>query len=442
MKGDYYIERINFKTDKKITYNMYKNDNVIIDFIKSGHFEGFTVTNIFNLFKDDNYIIFDVGANIGIISHPLGYKYKKSKIYAFEPSKEIYDLLCKNIYDNTIPVNLGLGNENKKCRLKYKDDNRGSAYISENGNEQINIIKLDDYINNNNINKLDIIKIDVEGFELEVIKGGINSILKYNPYIIIEIWDKKMNNFLMSEEYQILKKKGYNLFELCGHDHILEKQNINVYMTHKNITYIYNEKNLFNIFNKWNLLYNVYFYDDIDIFDIFKKYFNDDEIKNIKKLKNPVMKADIFRYLIIYLNGGIYTDCDNEPLNIRIMHRHKNILFLENNTHICQWIFKFEKQHKFLAICLDLIKERIKKVDYNNDHYVHYTTGPGLFTDALRLYLDNDFINCDDLQGKNYKNIYIATYEEFKINSKHHYYGQKENGWLWFNQQNKKIISN
>ena len=59
--------------------------------------------------------------------------------------------------------------------------------------------------------------------------------------------------------------------------------------------------------------YDIILYDDTDIYKIIEKYFPED-INIMKQIKNNAIIADIFRYLILYLEGGIYVDADCEPL--------------------------------------------------------------------------------------------------------------------------------
>ena len=73
---------------------------------------------------------------------------------------------------------------------------------------------LDNFISTQKINKLDLIKCDVEGAELSVIKGGINSIKKLLPIIFIELFERwtVQFNYHPNDVIRILNEAGYECF--------------------------------------------------------------------------------------------------------------------------------------------------------------------------------------------------------------------------------------
>jgi hypothetical protein len=75
-------------------------------------------------------------------------------------------------------------------------------------------IKIDDFIVQNKINKIDLIKIDIDGYELEALQGMKNVLKNLNPYFLIEInhavktrntTEKQIINYMKSYSYQIIK---------------------------------------------------------------------------------------------------------------------------------------------------------------------------------------------------------------------------------------------
>ena len=83
---------------------------------------------------------------------------------------------------------------------------------------------------------------------------------------------------------------------------------------------------------KINKKHIVKLYDDNDIYDLIKKHYPDD-IKTLKKIEKGAILADVFRYLILYLEGGVYSDMDCMPLkpvddllNNKIIHKNINII--------------------------------------------------------------------------------------------------------------------
>ena len=139
--------------------------------------------------KDSHsFILFDIGANVGSYSLLVADLFPSSTIFSFEPSKATFDLLEDNTKSNSRIncVQIAFGNDTKLADL-YSDQigsglaslyNRelSSFGIKFSKSEVVKVQRLDDWVNSNNVNP-DYIKIDVEGSELSVLKGGINTLL-------------------------------------------------------------------------------------------------------------------------------------------------------------------------------------------------------------------------------------------------------------------------
>ncbi|EMH3578650.1 FkbM family methyltransferase [Campylobacter lari] len=166
----------------------------------------------------------DIGANIGNHSIYWSLISNVKAIYSFEPIKNTFDILQKNIYINNIKdkiqiFNIALGKENSYADIKFYDSNNiGATQITQKNPshpsaanvQNIQIVKLDEFINSNfQYEKIDMIKIDVEGFENNVLAGAVNTIEKYHPTIVIEIFDEnyeKINSFFHSISYSLIEK--------------------------------------------------------------------------------------------------------------------------------------------------------------------------------------------------------------------------------------------
>jgi len=139
-----------------------------------------------------NKIVIDAGANIGIFSIYAA-KLGAKKVYAFEPVKETYEILKEMIKENKleniiIPVNKALGDKNKIMKIKYSGAGDGGASLNRKkrnkGKErEIEVITLDDFVKENKIERVDFIKMDVEGYEENVLLGAKEIIKKYKPVL-------------------------------------------------------------------------------------------------------------------------------------------------------------------------------------------------------------------------------------------------------------------
>ena len=180
-----------------------------------------------------NDVIFDIGANAGYISIPIAKTLPKTTTYAFEPDNEAFQLLWGNIKINNLEniVALPIALQNDQCseegllhiRRSIDGNGQNNLGLSSIENFELYTVKnqicrfstIDKIANKYKIDKLDFIKIDVEGSESRVIGGGFNTIKKYNPIILFEnsfILDQMLNNQNTKVSFDLLKEIGYKLF--------------------------------------------------------------------------------------------------------------------------------------------------------------------------------------------------------------------------------------
>ena len=127
----------------------------------------------------------DVGAHVGFWLRDLCKSFKN--VYAFEPISDVRECLTKNVIDKNYTLfPFALGNENKKTKVNYRPEATGNTYISDDGNREIELKRLDDLL----LPKIEYIKIDAEGYEIEVLKGGKNLVERDKPFIHVEIKGK------------------------------------------------------------------------------------------------------------------------------------------------------------------------------------------------------------------------------------------------------------
>ncbi len=191
-----------------------------ISLFYNGEFEKNELEICKRYLKQDS-IILDIGANIGIHSIYFSKIASKGLILSFEPSNETFILLLKNVsqFENIVPINIAISDRNSVSKFFIASDN---AYSSLKDTQRkaikrvINVpcIKLDEFSILKTLNKIDFIKIDVEGFESEVIKGMGSLIDKYKPIIFCEIYQGSSSNSLPDKTVELLINKGYSAFVL------------------------------------------------------------------------------------------------------------------------------------------------------------------------------------------------------------------------------------
>jgi FkbM family methyltransferase len=168
-------------------------------------------------------VILDIGANIGNSSLYYTSINPDAQILAFEPHPDTYKLAAENLKLNKFPnihlINIGLGEKRETLKLyEVNDNNPGMNRILTAENDfpfkTIEVDRLDNVCREQNIDKIDFIKIDVEGFEYSVLAGGKEVIQKSKPVLFIELDDNnlKENNKSAKALIELLVSFGYNKF--------------------------------------------------------------------------------------------------------------------------------------------------------------------------------------------------------------------------------------
>lgn len=171
-----------------------------------------------NVRKD--WIIFDCGANIGYYSILFSRLAMDGQVYAFEPTIT-YDMLLANLahhrIKNVIPIRFALGNktgllEESIFRIWGSEPERGRYPFTT----------IDAFVEADNINRLDCIKIDVDSFDFEILQGAEKTLVKFNPFVMVEL-----NHALIKRGHsnmQVLEwlaRLGYSACVVFDHENFL-----------------------------------------------------------------------------------------------------------------------------------------------------------------------------------------------------------------------------
>jgi FkbM family methyltransferase len=156
--------------------------------------------DFFNCCTENGSIALDIGANIGLVSIPLGRRLRAAhgRLISFEPVPTNAERLTANIklndLDETVTViSCALGS--RECEMEISRESDGSA---DTGNAMLNpggltapgmvvttirVRRLDDVLAELKLDRFDFAKIDVEGAELDVLRGGLESIKRFRPIL-------------------------------------------------------------------------------------------------------------------------------------------------------------------------------------------------------------------------------------------------------------------
>ncbi len=186
-----------------------------------GGYEPYLSTLIKHYFKPNTSFL-DIGANIGVHSLSAA-AVSGGQVYSFEPVAFIREKLKKNIelnrHTNIQVVPLALSDENKIIKTNYSESssNQGTFSIvnEANGTSTIQCIKGDEFVLENKIENISVIKIDVEGFEYSVLTGLTNTIRQQKPVIFFEFdynYIARDNKTVVDYEKLVFETLGYKLF--------------------------------------------------------------------------------------------------------------------------------------------------------------------------------------------------------------------------------------
>jgi FkbM family methyltransferase len=176
------------------------------------------LTEIFN-----SYCTFiDIGAYIGKFTETMLDFFPQAKGVLFEPTISNYDLLKNKFVDksNIDIVNCALDSKMGTKKLYCTEDSAQNSLLPFDSKDtkfdesEVETDTLDNFfINLKSLEKIDLIKIDTQGNDVNVLKGGVNSILKYKPAILMEIifvpLYKSQGNYY--EQFEFMKELNYKL---------------------------------------------------------------------------------------------------------------------------------------------------------------------------------------------------------------------------------------
>jgi len=180
-----------------------QSDMAVSGSLAMGSFEKFETETFRQIIRPDMNIV-DIGAQIGYYTIIFGTRTGiNGKVFAFEPEKENYNLLKKNVETNNLSnvtlINKAVSESSGKRELFIEQDNKGHHSFAKSNNCQEKVVvetdTLDSILANYNSLIIDIIKIDIEGAEPIALRGMRETITR-SPHMIIftEIYPVMMKN--------------------------------------------------------------------------------------------------------------------------------------------------------------------------------------------------------------------------------------------------------
>ena len=186
-------------------------------------------------------IVVDIGAHKGEFLKHIKKIKSIRKVYSLEPQKKVYGELLKEI-DNKkfFAYNIAISNRNGKQKMQINDFSMTSTLSKVNENsiyykiknliigtkkkkfENIKTEKLDFFTKKRKLNKIDLLKVDTEGHELNVVKSGLKT-LKKTKYLLIEFRQndlylnyssQALHKIVLKNNFKLIKKFKFPLFSM------------------------------------------------------------------------------------------------------------------------------------------------------------------------------------------------------------------------------------
>jgi len=180
------------------------------------------------LLNESPVIIFDVGANNGNYSKTLSENFNgETKIFSFEPSKKTYEIFLETIKQskNIIPNNFGFSDKKYNETLFSNSEGSGLASVYQRKldhfgitmdmSEEIRLTTIDSFCQENNIERIHFLKLDIEGHELNALKGAMKMITSNKiDFIQFEFGGCNIDSRTFFQDFFYLLKDRYTIYRI------------------------------------------------------------------------------------------------------------------------------------------------------------------------------------------------------------------------------------
>lgn len=207
-------EQLKINSLNRTPFAIFAFDHIGFEVNLNGYYEKKELNGLRDFLISEGVIgvALDIGANVG--NHSIHFATYFEKVYSFEPNSLTYQLLKFNVqfFNNIQVFNFGLSDKNENVIAYSPNWNRGSTSIHFQATEKYDLsLKKFDQISDIIFDKIDFIKIDVEGHELSVLKGMENMLRRDFPIIGFEYLNSE---FIKDQDLiiQYLNGLGYNLY--------------------------------------------------------------------------------------------------------------------------------------------------------------------------------------------------------------------------------------
>jgi FkbM family methyltransferase len=340
---------------------------------------------VFEKYINKESIVLEGGCHVG--THTLRLGLLGKQVLSFEPMNTSNTILRSNLKINKIPnvtvYNEGLSNKSDIAYFQWIGyNNPGGSGLTNNpmvkpnyekniktSNYPVNLITIDSL----HLDKLDFIKLDVEGYETNVIEGGLDTIKRCKPIITMEIWENFNGKYSLQHAkntFKVLLDNGYTIHHIQGPDFLFLPSSIPTNdMLIKNVNYSAKTRmgnNIYSNLSYVNTLHKLVFSftPRAGCSSVVKSYLDSLGLLQDAELYHPFIQAyrtDIMDPNIQYI-----------PINQIKENGYTFIKFIMNPYIRAVSIFRIQTSHNlsFRQYLKDLINNNVNY--FNNNDKFHY----------------------------------------------------------------------
>lgn len=164
----------------------------------------------------DVEVVVDIGANVGFFSLLCRDLFPETLIYAIEPVPQIYGCLKNNFSGDAKAMlfDIAISDVTGETTMDFDSDLSSISHLSKEGNVTVKTKTLDDFVAEQDIRSIDILKIDVETFEAHVLRGASKA-LGMTKILFMEVTMENNRNYTISSLLKMLSTEAYD-YQLVG----------------------------------------------------------------------------------------------------------------------------------------------------------------------------------------------------------------------------------
>lgn len=215
------------KKIEDVTYELDVREAIDREILEFGFFELSTAAALSRLCLPGSTVL-DIGANIGAHTFHLAKKVGETgRVIAFEPTTYAFTKLYRNMllnnFNNVRLERMALSDTSGVMELAFNSSWRSEGSELPPVQEAMLLMTLDEYMRRYAVGRVDLIKLDVDGYEVKILRGGKETIAKYRPHIVTELCayalqqqgETVMNllHFLSALGYRFFGEQTYELLE-------------------------------------------------------------------------------------------------------------------------------------------------------------------------------------------------------------------------------------